>query len=67
MKLKNKMNDVRQLRDNGQVMEVGPKETVEVERPVFNENVFEIVNIKKSKETKTLNVVKNEKLNKEDI
>lgn len=64
MKLKNKMNDIRQLRDNGQVIEVGPKEIVEVSRPSYNPNVFEKINEKKDK--KTLGLVKKEELNKED-
>ena len=65
MKLKNKTDSVRALRDNGQFIEVSPGETVDVERPIFNEKVFEIIHVKKSKETKTLDLVKKEELNKE--
>ena len=65
MKLKNKMNDSRALRDNGKFIEVGPGEIVDVIKPVFNKKVFEVINVKKSKETKTLDVVENEKLKKE--
>ncbi|HED06096.1 MAG TPA: hypothetical protein ENI61_05365 [Ignavibacteria bacterium] len=66
MKLKNKMNDTRALRDNGKYIEVGPKEIIEVIKPIFDENVFEIINDKKSIDKKTFNIVKNEKLNKEN-
>lgn len=66
MKLKNIMNDVRALRDNGKFIEVGPGKTVEVERPVFNDKVFEVIDNQKSNEKKTLNSVKNEQLKKED-
>ena len=65
MKLKNITDSIRALRDNGKFIEVRPGEIIEVERPVFNEKVFEIIHVKKSKETKTLNLIKNEKLNKE--
>lgn len=65
MKLKNITDSIRALRDNGKFIEVRPGEIIEVERPVFNEKVFEIIDVKKSKETKTLNLIKNEKLNKE--
>lgn len=50
MKLKNIAKDVRALRDNGKFIEVEPGKTIEVERPVFNKKVFEVVNTKKSKE-----------------
>jgi len=65
MKLKNKMDDVRALRDNGKFIEVGPGKIIEVERPVFNKKVFEIINDQKSNEKKTLGFVKKDKLKKE--
>jgi hypothetical protein len=65
MKLKNKMNDTRKLIDNGQVIEVAPKKTVEVNNPVFNANVFE--KTKEKKNEKTLDSIKKDELNKEDI
>lgn len=52
MKLKNNMNDVRSLRDNGKVIEVGPGKTVDVVNPNYNPNVFTVVDIQKSKEKK---------------
>ena len=64
MKLKNKMKDIRALRDNGKFIEVGPGEIIEVSRPFYNPNVFE--KIKEKKDKKTLGVVKKEEL-KEDI
>ena len=66
MKLKNITDSVRALRDNGKFIEVEPGEIIEVERPVFNDQVFEVIDAKKSKEKKTLNLIKNEKLNKEN-
>jgi len=66
MKLRNNMKDVRALIDKGRFIEVNPGETVEVERPVFNDKVFQIINDKNRKEIKTFNVVKKDKLNKED-
>jgi len=67
MKLRNKMDDIRALMDNGKFIEVDPRETIEVDRPVFNKNVFEIINTKKRKNEETLGDIKNEKLNiKED-
>lgn len=65
MKLKNKTDSVRALRDNGQFIEVEPGKIVEVEKPVFNEKVFEVIDDQKSKEPKTLDVVKKEKLKRE--
>ncbi len=50
MKLKNKMNDIRQLRVSGQIVMVGPGETVEVESAVYDDRVFEEINTKKRKE-----------------
>lgn len=51
MKLKNKMKDVRQLRVAGQIVKVGPGETIEVESAVYDKQVFEATDIKKSNET----------------
>lgn len=65
MKLKNKMNDTRKLTDNGKVIEVGPTSVVEVKNPTFNANVFE--QTKEKKNEKTLDSVKKDELNKEDI
>ncbi len=66
MKLRNKTQSVRILRDRqGQIKKIGPGETIEMDRPVFNDKVFEVVDDQKSKETKTLDVVKKEKLKKE--
>ena len=55
MILKNIAEDIRALRDNGKFIEVGPGETVEVERPVFNDKVFEVVDnhIEKKNEKET--------------
>ena len=66
MKLKNITKDVRELRDQGQVIQVGPKEIIEVENPFYERNVFEIVDDQKSKDKKTLDIVKKEKLNKKE-
>ena len=62
MKLKNIADGIRQLRDNGQVIEVNSGEIIEVERPSYNPNVFEKIEMKN--ESKTLDVVKKEELNK---
>ncbi len=63
MKLKNKMDDVRALRDSGEFIEVGPGEIIEVFNPSYNPNVFE--EIKEKKDKKTLGLVEKEELNKE--
>ncbi len=65
MKIKNNADGIRALRDNGKFIEVGPGEIIEVDRPVFNEKVFEIINDQKSNEKKTLGLVEKDKLKKE--
>lgn len=52
MKLKNIMNDVRQLRVNGQIIEVDPMETIEIEskNAIYDNVVFKLINTKKRKE-----------------
>ena len=50
MKLKNIMKDVRQLRIAGQVVEVKPGETIEGDKIVYDDRVFQIVDIQKRKE-----------------
>ena len=63
MKLKNKMNDIRAIRDNGKDIEVGPGKIIEVEKPSkYNPNIFEKI---EKDEKKTLGVVEKEKLKKE--
>jgi len=70
MKLKNTQDGIRALRDNGQVIEVGPGETIEVANPSYNKNAFEVINNQKSKEkkdSKTSDSIGKEELNtKED-
>jgi homoserine trans-succinylase len=52
MKLKNTMNDIRQLRINGQVVTVGPFETIEIEsnKVAYDNVVFKIVETRKRNE-----------------
>lgn len=52
MKLKNTMNDVRQLRVDGQVVEVGPLKTIEIESTKVNYDsvVFKLIDTKKRNE-----------------
>jgi len=52
MKLKNKMEDVRQLRVAGQIVYVQPGETIDVENARYDNGAFELVDIKKSKDKK---------------
>jgi len=49
IKLKNKLKDIRQFTDNGQIIEVGPGKIVEAVKPIFDENAFEVVDIKNRK------------------
>jgi hypothetical protein len=48
MKLKNIMNDVRQLRVKGQVVLVAPGKTIEVENAVYDDRVFEVIKLKRT-------------------
>ena len=49
MKLKNTMNDVRQLRIDGQVIQVGPKQIIEIEstKIAYDKSVFKIIETQK--------------------
>lgn len=53
------MKDVRQLRISGQIVKVNPGETIEVEKAVFDKQVFEEIEVKKSND-------KNEKPTKKE-
>lgn len=46
------MNDIRQLRVDGQIVEVGPLETVEIKstKVIYDNVVFKLINIKKRNE-----------------
>ena len=59
MKLKNIMKDVRQLRAAGQIIYVKPGETIEVEKPIYDDRVFEVVHVK-SKEKQEQNIAEKE-------
>ena len=50
MKLKNISDSVRKLTSFGQIVIVRPGEIVDVEKPIYDNMVFEKVNTKKSKE-----------------
>ena len=52
MKLKNTMNDIRKLRVAGQVVEVGPLKTIEIEstKVVYDSAVFKLIETQKRKE-----------------
>ena len=56
------MKDVRQLRVDGQVVEVGPKETIEIEstKVIYDEMVFKIIEVKEKIEI----LKRNEKVEK---
>lgn len=56
MKLKNKTNQIMELRDSGVVIQVLPYQTIEVSKPKYDSRVFKIVNTKKRKKRK-LNVM----------
>ena len=45
------MKDVRQLRVKGQIVKVGPGEIVEVEKAVYDKQVFEEIEVKKRNDT----------------
>ena len=67
MKLKNTMNDVRQLRVDGQIVEVGPMKTIEIEstKVIYDEMVFKIIETKEKVEDKKIETQKrNEKAEK---
>ncbi len=53
MKLKNTMNDVRQLRVDGQIIEVGPLKTIEIDstKVIYDDVVFELIDNKKRNES----------------
>jgi len=57
MKLKNIMNDVRQLRIDGQVIQVGPKQIIEIEstKIAYDESVFKEIIVKAKIETQKRN------------
>ena len=52
MKLKNTMNDIRQLRVDGQVVKVGPFKTIEIEstKVIYDEVVFKLIETQKRNE-----------------
>ena len=52
MKLKNIMKDVRQLRVDGQIIEVQPGKTIEIEstKVIYDKVVFKLIEIQKRKE-----------------
>lgn len=52
MKLKNTMNDIRQLRIDGQIVEVGPKKTIEINstKVIYDRAVFKLINIEKKEQ-----------------
>lgn len=50
MKLKNIMNDVRQLRVSGQIIMVNPGETIDVESANYDGRAFRIIETKKRNE-----------------
>ena len=52
MKLKNIMKDVRKLRIDGQVVEVGPKQTIEIEstKVIYDGVVFKLIETQKRNE-----------------
>ena len=52
MKLKNTMNDIRQLRVDGQIVQVGPLKTIEIEstKVVYDDVVFKLIETQKRKE-----------------
>jgi len=57
MKLKNTMNDVRQLRVDGQVVEVGPMKTIEIEstKVSYDDVVFKLIEPSEKIETQKRN------------
>jgi len=52
MKLKNTMNDVRQLRVNGQVVMVGPHKIIDIEstKVIYDKVVFKVIETQKRNE-----------------
>ena len=52
MKLKNTMNDVRQLRVNGQVVVVGPHKIIDIEstKVIYDKVVFKLIETQKRNE-----------------
>ena len=52
MKLKNTMNEIRQLRVDGQVVIVGPFETIEIKstKVAYDSTVFKLIQTQKRKE-----------------
>ncbi len=49
MILKNTMNDIRQLRVDGQIVEVGPMKTIEINstKVIYDNVVFKLIDTKK--------------------
>ena len=57
MKLKNTMNDVRQLRVDGQIVEVGPMKTIDIEstKVSYDNVVFKLIEPSEKIETQKRN------------